>query len=206
MRSVTLRLIAGTITAATLWGCDRKPSQDTPDQSAAASRAETALAAAGATEIVAADGRFRVPADYRTTYEHLGTWSIGADAPAQGAAELHQVWASPGVAAVYRRTGHFPDGAVLVKEVFETVTGPQTTAPLVSRAAKLKGWFVMVRDTHAERRGSKLWGDGWGWSWFDADNPTRTTSTDYESDCKGCHVPAQKSDWIYVEGYPALAR
>jgi hypothetical protein len=51
-----------------------------------------------------------------------------------------------------------------------------------------------------------LWGDGWGWSWFDAANPTKTTSTDYRLNCKSCHVPAQATDWIYVDGYPALKR
>jgi Cytochrome P460 len=41
-----------------------------------------------------------------------------------------------------------------------------------------------------------LWGDGWGWSWFDSGNPTKTTSTDFRDDCLGCHVPAQATDWI----------
>ena len=28
----------------------------------------------------------------------------------------------------------------------------------------------------------------------------------YNADCKGCHVPAQSTDWIYVEGYPVLKK
>ena len=47
---------------------------------------------------------------------------------------------------------------------------------------------------------------GWGWSWFDATNPQKTTSTDYTTDCQSCHVPARQSDWIYTHGYPVLTR
>jgi hypothetical protein len=45
---------------------------------------------------------------------------------------------------------------------------------------------------------------GWGWAYFDGKDRVRTTTTDYTADCKGCHVPVQHSDWIYVEGYPVL--
>ena len=62
----------------------------------------------------------------------------------------------------------------------------------------------MVKDSENSHPGNKLWGDGWGWSWFDAADSSRTTSTNYKLDCQGCHVPAKASDWIYVQGYPAL--
>jgi hypothetical protein len=29
---------------------------------------------------------------------------------------------------------------------------------------------------------------------------------DYKTDCKTCHVPAKKDDWVYVRGYPVLAK
>jgi hypothetical protein len=154
--------------------------------------------------VVDAKGTLRVPADYRTTYQYLGTWAVAAD-EGQGSKQLHVVYASPGTIAAYRKDGHFPDGAVLVKEVFEAATGSMTTGT-VSHAQTLKGWFVMVRDSKGSYPDNKLWGDGWGWSWFDADNPTTTTSTDYRADCKTCHIPARNSDWIYVQGYPPLRK
>jgi hypothetical protein len=115
------------------------------------------------------------------------------------------VYASPGTIAAYRKTGHFPDGAVLVKEVYKANTNPMTTGT-VSSAGTLSGWFVMVRDDVGRFPENKLWGDGWGWSWFDAGDPKKTTSTDYKKDCQGCHIPAQASDWIYTTGYPPLGR
>jgi Cytochrome P460 len=159
--------------------------------------------------VVDAAGNMRVPDGYRTTYQSLGTWAVAVDlmraGPGQGSKELHVVYASPGTIAAFRKDGRFPDGAVLVKEVFQAATGRMTTGT-VSHADTLMGWFVMVKDTNGRYAGNKLWGDGWGWSWFDADNPSKTTSTDYKVNCLPCHVPARASDWIYVEGYPPLKR
>jgi hypothetical protein len=154
--------------------------------------------------VVDADGNLRVPANYRSTYQFLGTWAVAAGA-SQGSQELHVVYASPGTIAAYRKDGHFPDGSVLVKEVFEAETGAMTTGT-VSHARTLQGWFVMVKDRNNSHPDNPLWGDGWGWSWFDAANPSETTSTDYGADCKGCHVPAEATEWVYVEGYPPLKR
>jgi Cytochrome P460 len=123
--------------------------------------------------------------------------------PGQG--ELHVVYASPGTVTAYRNNGRFPDDAVLVKEVFHTGTREMTTGT-VSHAGTLKGWFVMMRDSNGRHPGNKLWGDGWGWSWFDATNPKKTTSTNYKTNCLPCHVPAQTTDWVYVSGYPPLRR
>jgi hypothetical protein len=152
--------------------------------------------------VVDANGNLRVPVDYRTAYQFLGSWAVAAD-QVQGSKEIHVVYASPGTIAAYRKDGRFPDGSVLVKEVIEAITGSMTTGN-VSHANILKGWFVMMKDSKNSHPDNKLWGDGWGWSWFDAAAPSKTTSTNYKVDCQTCHVPARASDWIYVQGYPAL--
>jgi hypothetical protein len=154
--------------------------------------------------IVDGKGNMHVPADYRTAYQMLGSWAVAAD-QGPGSKQLHVVYASPGTIAAYRKDGHFPDGTVLVKEVYKTTTNPMTTGT-VSSAGTLSGWFVMVKDDVGRFPENKLWGDGWGWSWFDAADPKKTTSTDYKKDCQGCHIPAQASDWIYTTGYPPLGR
>lgn len=114
-------------------------------------------------------GNLRVPADYRTAYQMLGSWAVAAD-DGPGSKELHVVYASPGTIAAYRKDGHFPDGTVLVKDVFNTSTEDMTTGT-VSSAGTLAGWFVMVKDNVGRFPENKLWGDGWGWSWFDATDP-----------------------------------
>jgi hypothetical protein len=149
-------------------------------------------------------GNLRVPDSHRTSYELLGSWAVASD-QGQGLKELHVVYASPGTIAAYREGGRFPDGTVLVKEVFQAATGQMTTGT-VSHAETLKGWFVMMKDNTGRHPENKLWGDGWGWSWFDADEPLKTTSTDYRTNCLSCHIPAHASDWVYVAGYPPLRR
>jgi hypothetical protein len=175
--------------------------------SVAAHRSQMGQAAAAkglqAESVVDANGNLRVPAGYRTSYQFLGSWAIAAD-KGQGSQGLHVVYASPGTIEAYRKDGHFADGSVLVKEVFQAATQPMKTGT-VSHAEKLEGWFVMVKDSKNSHPGNSLWGDGWGWSWFDADKPSKTTSTNYKADCLPCHVPAQATDWVYVEGYRALA-
>jgi hypothetical protein len=158
-----------------------------------------------AEKVADAKGNLHVPEDYRTRYRFIGSWAVASD-EGSGSKEIHTVYASPGAVEGYLKSGHFEDGAILVKEVFEAKTRDMTTGT-VSHADSLKGWFVMVRDSkNTAYPGNPLWGDGWGWSWFDFGNTTKTTSTDYHNDCMGCHVPATPTDFIYVDGYPSLKR
>jgi hypothetical protein len=152
--------------------------------------------------VVDGQGRLHVPSDYRAGYEFLGAWAIAADKEV-GSRDLHIVYATPGTIAAYQKDRHFPEGTVLIKEVYEASTGAMTTGT-VSHAQTLKGWFVMVKDSKKSYPGNMLWGDGWGWSWFDAGNPQKTTSTNYRQDCLTCHVPARETDWVYTSGYPTL--
>jgi hypothetical protein len=161
----------------------------------------TAAKDPAAKAIVDSSGNLRVPAHYRTSYQFLGSWAVAEASKSPD--QLHIVYASPGTIAAYRKDKRFPDGSVLVKEVFQTATGPMKTGT-VSRAKTLKGWFVMVKDTKDSHPGNALWGHGWAWSWFDADNPSKTTSTNYRVNCLPCHIPARATDWIYVQGYPPL--
>lgn len=169
--------------------------------------AGTAVAAKAKTETasaVDAQGNLHVPSDYRKSYDYLGTWAIAAD-KGSGSKQLHEVYASPGAVEGYKKNGRFPEGTVLVKEVYETATTPMTTGT-VSHVETLKGWFVMVKADKNPYPDNKLWGDGWGWSWFDAGQMTVGTTKDYKSECLGCHVPAKGTDWIYVQGYPVLKK
>src|SRR6201985_2985964 len=81
-------------------------------------------------QLVDAAGNMHIPKNYRTTYEFLGSWSIAGD---QGAKEIHVVYASPGTAAAYRGTGGFPEGSILVKEVYGTGTSAITSGTVRHR-------------------------------------------------------------------------
>src|SRR5919204_4153124 len=75
-------------------------------------------------DLVDKTGNIRKPADYRDLYQALGTFAVTG---LNGDTEMHYTYASPGTAEYYRKTGKFPDGAVLVKEVFATDHGTLTT-------------------------------------------------------------------------------
>ena len=154
---------------------------------------------------VDAEGKISVPKDYRE-WSFLGSWHIapekGVDGSA-GVAGFHNVYTQRSTIEAYRQTGKFPNGAVLVKELLKTETGELTTGE-ASWATEIEGWFVMVKDTEGRFPNSPLWGNGWGWAFFNSGNPTNTVTKNWRTDCLGCHTPAQSTDWVFIEGYPVL--
>ena len=143
-------------------------------------------------------------ANYRRDWVLLGSFSVLADDPEAGAKEFHVVYTLPENVDAYRKTGAFPDGAVLVKDVFATKTEALTTGTS-SYADTLIGRFVMVKDQANKYAGaSPLWGDGWGWAFYEGAETKKTVSTDYKEDCLGCHEPVRNQDLLYIQGYPIL--
>lgn len=129
--------------------------------------------------------------------------AVAAEEGKAGSQGIHAVYTQLAAVEAYRKSGGFPDGTVLIKELFSTTTQDMTTGT-VSSAGKTDGWFVMVKDSQNRFPGNKLSDDGRGWAYFDAADRSKTSTSDYESDCKGCHVPAQETDWVDVHGYPVL--
>jgi hypothetical protein len=144
--------------------------------------------------------------DYRRDWALLGSFSVLADDPEAGAKELHVVYTLPENIDAYRKTGAFPDGAILVKDVFATGTEAMTTGTS-SYANTLIGRFVMVKDQGNKHAGaSPLWGDGWGWAFYEGAEKQKTVSTDYKDDCLGCHEPVRNQDFLHIQGYPILKK
>ena len=150
-------------------------------------------------DLIDKTGNIRKPSDYRDKYEALGTYAV-LDPKGD---QMHLTYASPGTAEYFRKTGKYPDGTVLVKEVFGTDHAQMTTGD-AHWASGTKVWFVMIKDTKGRYPGNPLWGDGWAWALFKSDAPDKQVATDYKKDCLGCHVPAKATDWVYVQGYPVL--
>jgi len=149
--------------------------------------------------LVDKDGNIAKPDDYRDRYETLGTFFVLDPAGNQ----MHMTYASPGTAAYFRQNGKFADGTVLVKEVFGTEHAQMTTGD-AHWPSGTKVWFVMIKDDKGRYMDNKLWGDGWGWALYKSDAPDRQVAVSYKKDCQGCHIPAQKTGWIYTQGYPVL--
>ena len=151
-------------------------------------------------DLVDKAGNIRKPANYRDLYQELGVYT---PVDLNNNTEMHYTYASPGTAEYYRKTGKFADGTVLVKEVFATDHAQFTTGD-AHFATQTKVWFIMVKDDKGRFPGNPLWGDGWGWALYKSDAPDKQVATNYKKDCLGCHVPAQSTDWVYIQGYPVL--
>jgi len=156
----------------------------------------------GFSEYVDEKGNISLPNDYRTKFSHLGTFSVATKAGGH-TDELHNVYTRAEDVAAFQRDGKFPDGAILVKEVYGAEMETMTTGDS-SRATETKVWFVMIKDSVGRFKDNKLWGEGWGWALFEGKDSKKQVATNYGVDCRTCHVPAQKDDWIYLRGYPVL--
>lgn len=150
---------------------------------------------------VSSDSEIQLPEDFRKDFAHLGSWYV-PDGPASG---FHDVYTEAATIEAYRRTGAFPDGATLVKELRPAAHGDYTTGSGVGHATDdIKQWFVMIKDTQGRFSNDARWGDGWGWALFTADSAGKNAASDYSTDCIGCHIPAKENDYIYVDAYPSL--
>lgn len=173
---------------------------------AAVARAEDKGAAAAKPQSIEAEAVLQVPTiDYRKEWVQLGTFSVLADKPEEGAKQLHVVYTSRQNLEEYLRTGHFPDGAVLVKDVFAAHTEPLTTGT-VSYAGDLAGRFVMVKDSQGKLGSGPRFGDGWGWAFYEGAEMKRTVTTNYKNDCLTCHEPARSHDLLYTQGYQLIRK
>ena len=124
--------------------------------------------------------RGRTPArasNYRTLYEALGSWADGRRQQQRLEGNARRL-RSPGAIDAYRKTGHFREGAVLVKEVFATSTNEMTTGTVSKPRRRAQGL-----SRHGERRQEELTpatrcgatgGDGHG----STRTAAQTTSTD----------------------------
>ena len=163
--------------------------------------ASTAIAADSFSANVDEQGNISFPTGFRTSMVHLGSWFV----PEGGASGFHDVYTEKATVEAYRKTGQFPDGATLVKELRASSKGDYTTGSGVSHSTDgLKQWFVMVKDSKGRFKDNPLWGEGWGWALFKPDNKNSNVATNYQTDCLGCHQPAKANDWVYTEAYPIL--
>ena len=147
-------------------------------------------------------GNIAFPKSFRTNMVHLGSWFV----PEGGASGFHDVYTEKTTVEAYRKTGKFPDGATLVKELRAAKSRDYTTGKGVNYATGgLKQWFVMIKDAKGRFPGNALWGDGWGWALYKPDDRGKNIAANYKTDCLGCHVPVKHKDWVYTEAYPTLS-
>lgn len=153
------------------------------------------------------DGQLRLPEQYRE-WVFIGA-PLTPNALNGGEAafpEFHHVYVNPDAYAVYRLSGEFPDGTVIVKELL-LLQGDQADGTSVGPSGR--GYFagdyhgldVMVKD--GRRYAATA---GWGFFNFGHHAPPyqAAAAAAPEESCAGCHRAVQKSDMVFKQYYPAL--
>lgn len=119
----------------------------TPWVSAAADEKQDTMATVTSGQFspyVDAEGTISRPPDFRDEWIHIGSWFVREDDQASGPG-VHDVYAEPSAVEGFRKTGQWPDGTTLVKEISGIREGQKTTG-FAQWAGEAGVWFVMVRD------------------------------------------------------------
>jgi hypothetical protein len=194
--AVVLLFGAGTVSALIV-GCGTSNSPTASAQSVAAEPIKKSMAAAAS---YSADGELKRPADHHE-WVFVGAPVTPNDMNDGKAAfpEFHNVYIDPGSFASYKRTGEFPDGTVILKELV-SVGGKA----MESGNGYFQGEFVsleaMVKD---QKRFSDEPG---GWAFFrfgEAPDYSPTGARMKTESCNSCHAGANE-DYVFTDTYPVL--
>ena len=155
------------------------------------------------------DGKMKLPTGYRE-WVFLGS-PLTPNALNGGKAsfpEFHNVYVERTNFEAYQKTGTFPEGTVLVKELvlLQKPTFPDGSQQAPSGRGYFDGAFngmdVSVKDT---KKFAKT--NGWGYFTFGHHaEPYETTAAESSAaECAGCHLAnVAKTDMTYVQFYPVL--
>jgi hypothetical protein len=124
-----------------------------------------------------------------------------------GFPEFHHVYVNPDAFAVYQRTGRFPEGTVIAKELVLLKKGEFKDGSLKAPsgrgffADKYHGMDVMVKDNSRFKDTN-----GWGFFNFGHHAPPYTASAKPASvdSCAGCHRANAEKDMVFTQFYPIL--
>jgi hypothetical protein len=134
-----------------------------------------------------ADDKVSYPQGYRQ-WVHVSSAVVGPASPIyKRYGGIHHIYANEKAMEGYR-TGHFPDGAVIVFDLLET----KENAGLTTEGARR---FIDVMEKHGRRFAQT---GGWGFEEFIADNPTEPTLTAAaKTDCYTCHARQKERDSVF---------
>jgi hypothetical protein len=157
-----------------------------------------------------ADGKLILPKGYRS-WVFIGAplTPNGLNNGKAGFPEFHNVYVEKENLETYWKSGKFPEGTVIVKELLlvRNPTNPDGSTSEPSGRGYFEGAFngmdVMVKD-------SKQYAKTNGWGFYNFGHhalPYEATSKEAgREECAGCHIAgAGKTDLTWVQFYPVLS-
>jgi hypothetical protein len=146
-------------------------------------------------------GELLVPVDYRE-WVFVGAPVTPNDLNNGQAAfpEFHHVYIDPASYAAYKKTGKFPDGTVLVKEL-ATVGAKSSSSGNGYFPGELSGIAVSVKD------GKRFANEPGSWAYFNFvggdGKPLASAKAQPTAACNVCHQQ-NTEDWVFTQHYPVL--
>ena len=140
-----------------------------------------------ATSTASADSsRVDYPDGYRG-WHHVKSMVINEGHPLfEAVGGIHSIYANPQALEGYRSGRQFPEGSVIVFDLFEAVDADNAIAEGPRKAV-----IVMEKGT---RFGDT---DNWGYQVFDPGTGKGTLDEKAAADCHGCHVQQQAADFVF---------
>ena len=114
--------------------------------------------------------------------------------------EFHNVYIEPGSYAVYQKTGKFPDGTMLVKEL---VSVGSKSAP--SGEGYFMGEFIGLEVTYKDSKRYPKEPGNWVYFSYGHSYPLKKKAmAQPTATCNACHQAAAAEDWVFTQYYPVL--
>lgn len=200
MTPIRLKAALGGVTLCLLASCTASPASEEAQSGQAGARYLPQYTEAG--ELVLPDGFER--------WIYLGS-PLTPNALNDGAApfpEFHNVYMEPGAYDEYQRTGEFPEGTIMFKELQLTTAAQRPDGSRTEPSGrgyfpgKLNGADVTVKD-------SMRFADTGGWGYFNfnhSEPKARTAAPKRREECAFCHIENAKKDSVWTQFYPRLDR
>ena len=120
--------------------------------------------------------------------------------------EFHNVYIAPGAYAIYQRTGEFPEGTILFKELQLTLPAQNQDGSRTEPSGRgffpgaFNGADVTVKDTKRYAATG-----GWGYYNFNHHEPKAPTAKlRPKEECAYCHMAQARKDEVWTQFYPLL--
>lgn len=115
--------------------------------------------------------------------------------------EFHHVYIDPASFAAYRKTGTFPNGTVLVKEL-AGVGAKSSSSGSGYFAGEFIGVAAAVKDSKRFAR------EPGNWAYFsfmgDDGKALKSARAQDTAACNACHQQSAAEDWVFTQHYPVL--
>lgn len=154
-----------------------------------------------------ASGELILPKDFhKWVYVGSPLTPHGLNNGKAGFPEFHNVYIEPGSYEIYKRTGVFPEGTILFKELQLTLPSqfPDGSRTEPSGRGYFPGQFngadVTVKD-------SKRYASTGGWGYFNfhhSEPKAPTAAVRPREECSFCHEASAKKDSVWTQFYPLL--